>query len=190
MGNVKTPEFRVSYPNVFKSRKNQLSGKDEFSVVALFKKGENLDVLKRAVNAAIEEEWGKDKAKWPKGLKTPFRNQGDRAKENEQGKLVLPAGYEEGAIYCNLKSYVRPGIVGPDAFPITDETKFYAGCYAWATVVAKAYNMQVNKGVSFWLQNLQMRRDGEAFGNRSKAEDDFAPIEGLSDMTDGMGNFD
>ena len=50
-----TPKFRVSYPNVFKPRRNELNGKDEYSVVALFKKGEDLSKLKKLVQEAAEK---------------------------------------------------------------------------------------------------------------------------------------
>ena len=45
---VTTPEFRVSFPVVFKPKKNDLSGEDEYSIVALFPKGADLTALKNA----------------------------------------------------------------------------------------------------------------------------------------------
>ena len=71
MANVTTPKFRVSYPNVFEAKKNDLTGKMEYSIVALFKKGENLDALKKAVTDEIEKKLGPDKSKWPKNLRSP-----------------------------------------------------------------------------------------------------------------------
>jgi len=176
MANVNTPTFRVSYPNVFKAKKNDLNGKDEFSVVALFKKGEDLTKLKEAAQKAIVEKWGPDKAKWPANLRTPFRLQEERAKEVD-GKRVLPAGHEEGAIFLNLKSSQRPGVVDQNVQDIIDESQFYAGCYARASVNAYAYDQKGNRGVSFGLGNIQKVRDGEPLGNRARPEADFAPIQ-------------
>jgi hypothetical protein len=173
---LNTPPFRVSYPNVFKARRNDLNGKDEFSVVALFKKGEDLTKLKEAAQAAIIEKWGADKTKWPANLRSPFRDQGERAK-NENGKEVLPAGYEKGAIFLNLKSSQRPAVVNQSVEKIIDEAEFYAGCYAMASVNAYAYDQKGNKGVSFGLGNIQKVKDGEPLGGRSTPEQDFAPIE-------------
>lgn len=178
--NLLTPEFRVSFPNVFKPRKNDLNNKDEYSVVALFAKGADLTKLKIAYDEAVKEKWG-DKP--PKTLRKPFRNQGDRAKENEQGKMVLPQGYEDGAIYINLKSNHKPGVVNQKVEPIIEETEFYAGCYARATINAVAYEMKGNAGVSFYLQNIQKTKEGQPFGNLTKPEDDFAPIENAADMS-------
>lgn len=174
--NVMTPEFRVSYPSVFKPKLNDLNGKQEYSLQALFPKGADLTKLKALCQAACEKKWGKEPAKWPANLRTPFRDQGDRAKTNDQGKRVLPAGYEEGAKYLNLKSERKPGVVDQNVQPIIDETQFYAGCYAQATIQAFAYDQKGNRGVSFGLQNIQKTRDGQPFGNVTKAEDDFAPV--------------
>lgn len=178
---VMTPEFRVSFPNLFKAKKNELSGEDEYSVQALFPKNADLSVLKKAAEAAIAKKWGDDKKKWPANLRSPFRLQEERAKLNAEGEKVLPPGYEEGAIYLNLKSKQRPGVVDESVQPIIDETEFYPGCYARATISAYAYDTKGNKGVSFGLGNIQKTRDGEPLGGRMKAEDEFAPIEGASE---------
>jgi len=173
-----TPEFRVSYPNIFKARKNDLNGREEYSVVALFAKGADLKALQDLCLAALTEKFGADQKKWPANLRTPFRDQADRGKTNDAGKVVLPDGYEAGAKYVNFKSNQRPGLVDRAAQPILDSSEFYPGCYARATVTAKAYDQAGNRGVSLYLQNLQKTRDGQPFGTRAKAEDDFAPIHG------------
>lgn len=173
-----TPEFRVSYPNVFKSKKNDLNGKEEYSLVALFPKGADLTKLVEAAKQAIEDKWGANK---PANLRSPFRKQEDRAKLDEvSGKKVLPSGMEEGATYLNLKSEQRPGLVDQTVQDILDTSQFYAGCYARATIRAYAYDAKGNKGVAFGLINIQKTRDGDPFGNRTKAQDDFAPIEGAN----------
>lgn len=173
-----TTEFRVAFPSVFRPKYNDLSGKDEYSVVALFKKGVDISNLKKAAQAAVIKKWGENKNKWPKNLKSPFRDQGDRVKiDEETGKEFLPQGYEAGAIYLNLKSQQRPGVVAQNKDEIIDESEFYGGCWARASVNAFAYDKKGNKGVSFGLNNLQKLKDDDAFGNRSKAQDDFSAVE-------------
>lgn len=171
MANVTTPPFRVSYPNLFQPKKNELNGKDEYSVVALFPKDADLSKLKAAAQDAIVKKWGPDKAKWPQNLRTPFRDQGERAKDGK-----LPGGYEAGAIYLNLKSSMRPGIVGPDVQPIMDQTEIYAGCWARALVNVYAYDQKGNRGVSFSLQHIQKLKDGDPLGGRMRVEDAFTPV--------------
>lgn len=177
MANIMTPNFRASYPHLFKAKKNDLSGKDEYSVVALFKKGENLSALKKAAEDLLIEKLGPDKAKWPKNLKSPFRDQADREKDG-----TLPAGYDAGAIFLNLKSTNRPGVVNQDVQPVIDESEIYAGCVCRATVRPYYYDQKGNKGVAFGLQNLQKVADGEPIGGgRADPTAEFAPVETSSE---------
>lgn len=173
--NVMTPEFRVSYPNLLEPRLNDLNGKMEFSLVALFPKGADLSSLKGAAQAAIVEKWGADKTKWPKNLRSPFRDQGEKESE----------GYEAGAIFINMKSNQRPGVVDANVKPIIDPSQVYAGCYGRATVRAFAYDQKGNRGVSFGLQNFQKTRDGESLSGRMKPEQEFEPIASSADASEG-----
>lgn len=172
--NIITPYFRASYPNLSKPRRNDLSGKDEYSLVALFKKGEDLSALVRAVQECAEEKWGKDKSKWPKGgkIRSPFRDQAERVKDGE-----LPPGHEAGAIFINLRSNRRPGLVDQNREDILNEEDFYGGCYARAAIRPYAYEVKGNAGVAFGLQHVQKVRDGEPFGNITKPQDEFGVIE-------------
>lgn len=184
-----TPMFRVSYPNVFKPRMNDLNGKEEYSVMAIFPKGADLSALKEAAANAMAKKFGPDKTKWPKQYRSPFRDQQDRAKEDEAGNLVMPEGLVAGAIYLNLRTNQKPAVVDQNVQPILEEKDFYAGCYARAKIGAYAYDNKGNKGVSFGLQNIQKMKDGEPLGTRTRPEDDFKPIEDLSnnDPSDIMG---
>lgn len=163
---VMTPEFRVSFPVVFSPKLNDLSGKTEYSIVALFGKGADLSALHAAAKAAIEDKWGPDKSKHPKGLKSPFRDQG----EKKYG------GYEEGNTFMTFKSAQRPGLVNADKVDIIDERDFYAGCYARATVRAYAYDNKGNRGVAFGLQNIQKLREGEPLGGRVAPQKEFEAV--------------
>lgn len=169
---VTTPEFRASFPHVFKAHAYSDKQEPKFSLAALFpKKTANLDGLKKAVTFAATEKWG-PKENWPKGLRMPFRD-GD-----EKGDL---AGYA-GTIYMNLTSKQRPGLIDNRLVPIAEEdNSFYAGCYARATLIAFAYDTSGNRGVGFSLQNIQKLRDGEPFSGRKKAEDDFDAVGDTSD---------
>lgn len=171
--NVITPKFRVSYPNVFAAKKNDLNGKDEYSLVALFAPGEDLSTLKAAAKAAIVEKWGADQSKWPSNLKSPFRDQGEKEKSG-----VMPDGYVKGATFITLKSNQKPGLVDGNRQAIIDPSAFYAGCYARASVRFFAYDQKGNRGVSCSLQNLQKMGEGESLSGRVSAEAEFSPVEG------------
>lgn len=173
--NLLTPTFRVSYPNVFEPKLNKLSNQKEYSLEALFDKTADLTELKKAVHAEVVEKWGADKAKWPKNLRLPFKDQANKVKEVD-GKEILPEAYTAGATFLSLKSKQRPGIVDQNVTEIIDASEFYAGCYARATVSVYAYDQMGNRGVNFGLMNIQKVKDGDPLGSRTKAADDFAPV--------------
>ena len=183
---ILTPEFRVSYPNVFEPKLNKLSGKTEYSLTALFPLNADLSGLKAEVKRVVEEKWGKDQKKWPKNLRSPFRLQDERAKEVD-GKSVMPPGHVEGAVFLNLKSKDAPGVVDQNVQKIIDTSEFYAGCWAKASINAYAYSQAGNNGVSFGLGNIQKVRDDDPLGSRTLPEHDFVPVEnsGANGATDG-----
>lgn len=176
MSKTLTPEFRVSYCNVFEPKLNELNGKQEYSCVALFPKGADLTKLYALAKEAMEKKWGTDSTKWPQNRKSPFRKAEERMKNG-----TLPNGYEEGMIFITLKSQQKPGLVDQKVQDIIDTSQFYSGCYARASVTAYAYDNKGNRGVAFGLGNIQKTRDGETLGGRSKPEEDFEPIAGAAE---------
>jgi len=189
MATIITPRFRASYPSVFEAKLNALSKKEEYSVVALFPKGADLSKLKAEAESVAIEKWGANKNKWPRNLRSPFRDQAEKAKENDSGNLVLPDGHEAGAIFMNLKSYQRPQVVNQNVEPIIDRQEFYAGCWAVASVRAYAYEQMGNAGISFGLNNIQKVADATPLGGgNAKAEDEFAPIAGTDENQGSAGS--
>lgn len=180
MANAITPKFRASYANVFQAKKNDLSDKMEYSIVALFPKGADLSALKAAAAEAVKAKWG---GKPPKNLRSPFRT------EKQDGSL--PDGLEEGAIFMNFKSAQKPGLIDASNQDILDPVEFYSGCFARASVRAYVYDNKGNSGVSFGLQNIQKLADGEPLGGvRVKASDEFEPVAGAVSSGDASGLFD
>lgn len=176
---VITPPFRVSYPKVFKPEYNKLSKRDEYSLVALFPIGEKLEELKKAAYKVCCDTWGDNPKKWPKKLKTPFKDQGEREKELEDGTKQMPEGYVKGALMINMKSKNQPGLIDQKKKPILDPDKFYAGCWARAEVYVQTFDIEdgMSVGVSVSLNHLQLVKDDEPLSGRRKAEDAFTAIE-------------
>jgi len=175
---MNTPKGRVSFPNVFKPRYNELSKKEEYSITLLFSKDADLSALKEEAAKACAEKWGQDKTKWPKNLRSPFRDQVEKMKDG-----VMPTGCEAGAMFMNLKSKQKPIVVDQKVQVILDETEFYPGCWAIASVHCYAYDQAGNRGVSFSLNNIQKVAEGEKFSGRSTAEADFAPVSGVETVS-------
>lgn len=178
---VVTPQFRVSFPHVFKPHAFDDKQKAKYSIVMLFDKTHNISALKQAADAAAVEKWGADKTKWPKNLRSPFRD------GNEKSDL---AGYA-GTIFVSASTERKPGLINRDKVAIELEEDFYGGCYARAEIVAFAYDNMGNKGVSFALNNIQKIKDGDAFSGRKAAEvvfdDDFEFDDSGLEVEDGDG---
>lgn len=177
-GNIVTSEVRFAFVNLFKPRKATEAGKpDKYGVTLLFPNptklsGAALDDYNRCINAlkseaqrVASEKWG---AQLPKGLRTPFRDQADKAGDYE--------GYEAGAIFLNVTSQNKPEVVDEQVQAVIEPSKVYSGCYGRVSVRAFAYDTNGNKGVSFGLQNVQKLRDGEPLGGGGPASKDFQPI--------------
>ena len=162
---VMTPEFRVSFPAVFKPKrqKGDATSEPKYGLTMLFPKGADLSKLKAAAQEAVKEKWG-DKP--PKSLRSPFRDQGEKEYE----------GYVEGAVFVSASSKQKPGLVDRQRQDIIDETEFYPGCYARATVTFKAYPARKAKQdvVACHVNNIQKLRDGNPLDGRTRAQDDFA----------------
>lgn len=171
-----TPIFRVSYPRVFKAVKNDLNGRDEFSLQALYeikKDDPAFAAIKNAANAAIVKKWGASPASWPEKMKSPFRDQSEKAKGG-----ALQEGLVAGHVFMTFKSETRPAIVDRDGVSIiTEPSRFYAGCYARALVYASAYDQKGNRGVTFYLNHLQFVKDGPPLSGRPQISGAFSAIE-------------
>lgn len=188
---VTTPKFRVSYPHLFEPRLNTLSGKEEYSVQAIFPPDADLSELKAAAKKALKAEFGEDITKWPvppDQMRLPFKVQA--AKKDQDGILRLPPGFTEGAPLMTYKCSPEypPVIVGTERdmsgnlVRLTEPRDVYGGCYARAAIAVKAYSHGANRGVTCYLNSLQKLDEGEPFGNISRPEDDFAPVAGQDDQ--------
>lgn len=167
---LRTPEFRVSYPSVFKPKLNTLADtpKYEYIVDALFPKSTDMSPFENAIQAAIKDKWG---TKAPKKMRLPIKD-GD--------EMENPGYADHYVITFKSNENYKPNVVGTKKdmsgkfIALTSEKEFYGGCFARAIVNAFAYDNPANKGVSFGLGNIQKTKDGERFGGGySEAEQDF-----------------
>lgn len=178
---IVTPEFRVAFSHVFETQKPlQEGGAEKYSVTMLFPKDADLSAMKNLAKQAVIEKWGPDKAKWPKGLRMPFRDQGEKEYE----------GFVDGATFCNATSKYKPTVVDGRNQEIIDKDQFYSGCWAKAQINAYAYDKAGNKGVAFGLQMIQKRRDDEPLGGRMDPSEVFAPVEGAGELDTENGDSD
>ena len=180
---IVTPVFRLSYPHVWTPVFNQLAKREEFSIQMLFDKASSkaaLNEMVKLVNKLID--W---KGWTASAVRKPFID-GDTKKDSAGVLWSEKNPCNKGQIIIRSWSKQAPGIVDcTGKHPITQKDEIYGGCYCKAQLNAYAYEQAGNRGISFGLLHLQKVKDGEPFGNRTRAEDAFAPVEntdsGMSD---------
>lgn len=179
-GIIVTPEARWSFPYLFTPKKSKKEGRpDKYMLSLLFHKDTDLGVLKTAVIECAVENLGQDKTKWPKNLKTPFRQQSEKA-----GQIK---GYEEEGVFIIATSKKQPGVVDAKVQRIINPSDVYGGCYGVASLRAFFYKEEGNVGISFGLVNCQKTRDGEPLGGRSTPEMDFESVDSSESAPVGSG---
>jgi len=161
---VITPECKVSYAKVHEACET-LSGDFKFSASLVFDKSTDLTELHKAAKNAAINKWGPDEKKFPKNLRSPFRD-GDSDRPDDE--------VYSNSVFVNASSKSKPGIVDSNLQPIIERSEFYSGVIARASINFFAYDTAGNKGVSAGLNNLMKVRDGECLDGSTKAEDDFA----------------
>lgn len=165
---ITTGPFLASYAYVFTPRKN-LNDDLKYSVTMIFPKKDtgSIAAIKTAIDEAIKEKWG---AKPPKGLKLPLRD-GDAERDED---------YFKGTMFMNASSNRKPGVVDKDLTIILDgedESGFYSGCTARATVTFFPFEAEGSKGVGVGLHNVQKLKGGPRLDGSIKAENDFTSME-------------
>ncbi len=175
---ILTPEFRVSYPHVFKPQQIKPTDKPKYSVTGLFSKKSDLAVIKQAIKQAKINAFGEDKKKWPEDLESPVTD-GDSVKNADK------EGYKgHWAIKFSCGEDTKPGVVDERNVLVSDPSKFYPGCYAHAWVFAYVWEYMGKQGVGFILDHVQKTKDGDSFGGRKPIDQAFSPLVGDDDETE------
>ncbi len=170
-----TKRFRTSFVNVFTPRPN-MQGQLKYNLSMIFDSKEDIANIIQIVREVATEHWGTI----PENLKVPWTD-GNKKIDKQSG--IVYAGYEN-KIVVQSSSKQRIGVVDHVIDPatgklhvLTTDEEFYGGCYAIATITAYTWENIGGQGVSIGLQNVQKVGDGEHFSGKSKAEDDFSPID-------------
>lgn len=167
---VVTGKVRFSYAHVFEPKEN-LSGKEKYSVCLLIPKSDTKTVakVKAAIKAAFEEGKAKFGGKLPKTWKNPLRD-GDAEREDSPEY--------EGMYFINANANNKPYVVDSSLEPIMERGEFYSGCYGNGSVNFYAYNTNGSKGVACGLNGVRKTEDGERLsGGGASPESDFADFE-------------
>lgn len=174
-----TGVVRASYANIMRPKRNEMNGKEEYSVVCLVPKTDTATVegLKLAAKTAIVAKWP---AGAPKGLRNPLRD-GDT--ETKADGSPLGAEYS-GCYFFNAKtdaSRNKPSVIDKAGREMIDPDSVVSGDYIRVSVNAYAYDAAGNRGVSFGLNNVLLDKKGEPLGaSRPSAAEEFGIAPGAA----------
>lgn len=167
---VLTGKVRFSFVNVF-----QPDEKGSYSLLLLIPKTdkETVKKIKDSIEAFKTDPkavniWG---SKFLASFKTPMRD-GDTDRDTEK--------YPEykGHYFVNANTYNKPGVVDAQKNEIIDKSELYSGSYGRVTLTPAGYSVDGNKGIKFYLNNVQKMADGEPLGAAtSRAVDDFTEVD-------------
>lgn len=175
---IVTPVFRVSYPHIWKPQKSEDGESDVYSVVMIFDGDADLTPMKKLAKAICTQKFGAEFRPKKKVFKTDFPDIDVKKNPEYEGKTVVSArSYNRKVQVVRRNPSIPKGQPGW-LEPIKDESQFYAGCFAMASITCYDYsNQKGGKGVSFGLSNIIKVRDGDPLVNMSNPEDDFEEID-------------
>lgn len=173
---VVAKRVRIAYPQVFETKHNDLSGKDEYSVQVRFYENvpdhmAQVKKIKEIMNMASEYYWGQDAKKF--------------AREAADSKNTRGLRYDEegGFYYLGAKRRAdqqAPRIVGRDRKVELrpEDGKIYSGAVCnvvfdvWCYSGTAKNGAKIPPGYSFTLCGIQFVEDGDPIGGVSAAKDD------------------
>ena len=182
---VTTPRFRASFPAIIspsqmKDEKGVPTSPLRYSVVMLFDSAAQatpeFKAMQELAHQAAVFEFGPDYKKKVPNFKSPFHdgNQKDTEKYPNYKDMVHATAVRYPVIG-------PPGVItgSKERVDLASEKAgelIYAGRYMRATVSALAYDKAGNKGVSFYLQNIQLLSGGEPFNGSRDPVADFDEV--------------
>ena len=166
-------DVRFNFVKVFIPEVNALNGQEEFSVMVDFPNDHpQTEALEAAIQAEIDEVFG------PKA-----KNIRHFVKINDGAKAYVPTGHwyftAKTRVNNRLPDGGKPRVVDAKKNPITDASGCYSGCRGNIAINIKAYNVNVNKGVTCYLSALQVTEQGENL--EASAIDAFGVTDGYTE---------
>jgi hypothetical protein len=177
---ITSAKARLSYPYLFTPKAAQEPGeKDKYGTALIFEADVDTKPMREAAMRVATARWPDAPNLFRSGkLRWPFRNDPETIKEK---------GYPVGSSFINTNAgQNQPGVVDASLNDVTNPNDAYAGRYAFATLTVSTYDRRGNKGVTFYLNNVQILEHGERLDGRRSATDDFqvqeSAISPLSDL--------
>lgn len=160
VGSVVTPRGRLTYANLLKPNPNAKTkdGTLKYTTGLLLPPGSDLSLLKAEAKRGANEYFT---GQIPPKLKSPFLDAYEKSitEQNPQGDERF-----KGWTLIRVSNTSKPVIIDARGETVVDPSEVYSGRWAMLSVRANGYNVDGNKGVSFFLSNVQVLENDDPFG--------------------------
>lgn len=156
--------------------------KPKFSTMIVFPVDHpQVEQLKKEINEAKVATWGTKALKMPK-LKTPLK---ESPYISGKGDVLIPEGFYYMTVSTGYNedrpNNGRPLIVDAKLNPIDSGSDVYSGCMANVSFNIATYNLDTSKGVTCYLQGVQVTAKGKRKdGGVTDAKDIFGAVDGFT----------
>lgn len=181
-----TPPLRLSYAKLFDPIQND-QGKDVWETDALvppncyfpknhpdFPDMHLSDALFETMGKVMSESWGHED-EWPRGRNDYHPK--DKIKKLDPDNLP-GKGVDEKWEKFTARSYQPVGIVDADKNDVLNKREVYGGRWARLSLTVATYDSKGSKGVTLYLNNVQLLDHDDSFGGRPSADADFDRYDG------------
>jgi hypothetical protein len=163
---IVTGVCRLSYEHIFDP--SAMEGQEpKYSAQIIIPKSDTktIEAIKMAAIDEAKKQW---LVAMPQNLKMPLKDgDGMLDKTGKQRQETV------GAMVVNASSKTRPGVVDANRQDIIDRSMVYSGCYCRFQITIAAYSRPTSKGVTAFLNNVQLVKEGPSLSGGDSAADAF-----------------
>lgn len=174
-----SPRGRVSFPRVFRPEAMDDKSTKKFQITLSFKpdelEGDDLEAFKQMI--ADANECSRDL--FGVGFKEKFEIDGEEVLlRNPFRSGKASKHHEDDEVWIRFMTEHKPEVIDGHKEPITEESgQMYPGCIARVSYVCQAFDRTGNRGVTFYLGNVQKVGKGERLVGGPAAADEFDAVE-------------
>lgn len=166
---VTTGPFRMAFPSLLEPE--ETDNGERFKVTMLFQPdSKDIPIIEDAMDEVMRDRFGPP-ADWPNGKRDTLPEDKFFDAGKYEGKW---AGYKKGWMALSASSVDQPGVIDIQKKEVMSRREVYGGRWARAQIVIASFDNQA-KGVTAYLNHVQLLEHDEAFsgkGDASKAFDD------------------
>lgn len=166
------PRGTLIWARLFEAEAMEDGQEKSFSCAIMFKKGADLDALRRGYKAACVDQFGASKP--PRRSKSCFI-EGDELEELVEDYPYL----EDAELVLKLRRYEKygqPQLWDQNVEAIESPTEMYSGAEVVADVEFFGWERTSGSGVSCRVNGIQKVRDGEPLAGGNDTEDSFERV--------------